>query len=63
MAAAYCGLSPATMRRLVVDDGFPAPVRLSRNRVAWLREQIDRWLDRKAGTAPTSKNADLLMTG
>jgi predicted DNA-binding transcriptional regulator AlpA len=50
LAAAYVGLSP-TQFRIVVDV---APVRLSQARVAWFREDLDAWLDMKAGRPPAT---------
>ena len=51
-AAAYVGLSESTFRVAVVPD--VPPVRLTDGRMAWLREDLDAWLDRKAGRAPAS---------
>lgn len=53
LAAAYCSISPATLRR----EG-PAPVTIGRERKVWLRDQLDAWLDRLAGivTASEEKN-------
>ncbi len=45
-AARYVGLAPSTIRTL---DGFPEPVHLTRRRKVYLREDLDTWLDRKAG--------------
>ena len=43
LAAAYVGLSASTFRAAVAP-AVPA-VRLSPGRVAWLRDDLDRWLD------------------
>lgn len=51
-AAAYVGLSVTSFRQKVVPD-LP-PIRLTEKRVAWLREDLDAWLDRKAGRTPAS---------
>jgi predicted DNA-binding transcriptional regulator AlpA len=49
LAAAYVGLSPSTIRVLRELGEFPAPVSLTKGRQVWLREQLDEWLDKKAG--------------
>jgi predicted DNA-binding transcriptional regulator AlpA len=50
-AAYYVGLSATTFRREVVPA--VAPVRVSPGRIAWLREDLDRWLDsRRAPPEP-----------
>lgn len=43
LAAAYVGLSTSTFRQ-VVRPTVP-PVRLTPGRIAWLREDLDAWLD------------------
>lgn len=43
-------LSDTTLWRRVRDGGFPAPIRISANRVAWPKSAVDRWIDEK--TAP-----------
>jgi predicted DNA-binding transcriptional regulator AlpA len=48
LAAAYVGLSPSTIRKLV---DFPKPHALTTGRVVWLRDELDKWLDTKAGLA------------
>lgn len=54
LAAAYTALSITALYSLA---GFPAPIHLSPGRVAWLREDLDRWLDGKAGRMPASAAA------
>ncbi|NKE43421.1 hypothetical protein HB662_01430 [Roseomonas frigidaquae] len=53
-AAAYVGLSPSTFRQAVV----PAvqAVRLTAGRVAWLREDLDAWLEGRR--APRENHVD-----
>ncbi|MBU9574066.1 hypothetical protein C6P74_25600 [Burkholderia multivorans] len=47
-AAAYIGFGYSTLFELrKKDPTFPAPVRLSANRVVYLREELDAWLDAK----------------
>jgi len=60
-AAAYLGMSPSLFRATVAPE--VAAVRLSPGRVAWLREDLDAWLDRRAGKpvdrAPPPRDAAL----
>ena len=49
LAAAYVGLGVSTWRAQVDAGGAPKPVRLTTNRQVWLRDDLDRWLDSKAG--------------
>ncbi len=51
-AAAYVGLSSTTFRIIARDDGIPV-VRITQKRIIYLREDLDAWLDRKAGARPT----------
>ena len=45
LAAAYLGMSEASFRRHVAIP----PVQTAPGIVAWLREDLDAWLDAKAG--------------
>lgn len=38
------GVSPSTVTRMANRGEFPRPLRLSRGRVGWLRETVERWL-------------------
>jgi predicted DNA-binding transcriptional regulator AlpA len=49
LAADYVGLSFSTFRREWSEGRAPAPVHLTPGRQVWLREDLDQWLDRKAG--------------
>jgi hypothetical protein len=49
LAAAYCSVSPNTLRK----EG-PKPVIIGKERKVWLRHQLDTWLDGLAGIAPPS---------
>lgn len=51
LAAAYVGLSVSMIRQLRSRGEFPAPVPLTERRQVWYREQLDAWLDQKAGRA------------
>jgi len=45
LAAAYVGLSEATFLRHCTTK----PIQLTPGTKAWLREDLDRWLDERAG--------------
>lgn len=49
LAADYVGLSFSTFRREWSEGRAPTPVHLTPGRQVWLREDLDQWLDRKAG--------------
>lgn len=38
-------VSRTTLWRMVKQGAFPAPVRLSNNRIGWLETDIQSWLD------------------
>jgi prophage regulatory protein len=52
--------SPAELYRKIKDGSFPSPVRLGKNRVAWLENEIAKWIkaialaprERKPGPPP-----------
>jgi predicted DNA-binding transcriptional regulator AlpA len=48
-AASYVGLSVSTIRTLRGRGEFPSPVPLTKGRMVYLREDLDGWLDRRAG--------------
>ena len=39
------GLGRSTIYRMMAEDAFPQPVRLTRRLVAWRRTDIDEWGD------------------
>ncbi len=49
LAAGYVGLSASTIRAERARGAFPAPVLLTPGRQVYLREDLDAYLDRKAG--------------
>lgn len=49
LAAGYVGLSVSTIRSERARGAFPAPVPLTPGRHVYLREDLDAYLDRKAG--------------
>jgi predicted DNA-binding transcriptional regulator AlpA len=56
-AAAYVGLSRNSLLREVDEGRAPAPVWLTPGRKVWYKEDLDAWLDGRAGKiAPSSAN-------
>ena len=49
-AAAYVGLSVTTFREGVAPS--VPPFHLSERRLAWLRDDLDAWLEKQAGRKP-----------
>jgi predicted DNA-binding transcriptional regulator AlpA len=45
-------LSRSSIWRLERAGTFPSRRRLSANRVAWLREEIDAWMSNRAAASP-----------
>lgn len=50
-AAEYVGLSATTWRGEWKAGRAPQPVHITVGRQVWLRDDLDRWLDAKAGRA------------
>jgi prophage regulatory protein len=50
-------LSRTTLWRLIQEDQFPAPVRLSANRVGWSEKAVEAWIANKlaGAVAPPGK--------
>lgn len=42
-------LSRATIYRMIARNEFPAPIKVSTQRVAWFESAIDAWKDHQAG--------------
>lgn len=40
-------LSKSVLRRLMLRDEFPRPVKLAPNRVAWVRSEVEAWKEAK----------------
>lgn len=49
LAAEYVGLSVSSIRALRGRGEFPPPIPLTRGRLVFLRDDLDAWLDRRAG--------------
>ncbi|MBR0676655.1 AlpA family phage regulatory protein [Roseomonas alkaliterrae] len=58
LAALYCGMSESAWLALVKGGGAPPPVRLTPRIPVWLREDLDAWLDARAGRAAASMAAN-----
>jgi prophage regulatory protein len=39
------GLGRSTIYRMMAEDSFPQPVRLTRRLIAWRRSDLDQWSD------------------
>jgi prophage regulatory protein len=46
-------LSQSTIYALIAKGQFPKPFDLTTNRVAWVEEDVEAWLARKAGRQPS----------
>ena len=49
--------SPAQLYRKIKDGSFPSPVRLGKNRVAWLENEITKWIEAIAAAPRERKPA------
>jgi predicted DNA-binding transcriptional regulator AlpA len=56
LAAAYVGLSVSTIRSERIAGRFPAPIAITVGRIVYLREDLDSYLDRKAGHVHASSD-------
>jgi prophage regulatory protein len=45
---ARVGLKQTRLYQLVGDGEFPAPVRLGDRAIAWVEEEVDEWIRKKA---------------
>lgn len=41
------GLGRSTIYRLIAQDAFPQPIRLTQRRVGWRPEDLDRWREQR----------------
>ncbi len=44
MVMRITGLARSTIYKLIAQDQFPVPIRLSKRAVAWLQSEIDGWV-------------------
>lgn len=49
MAAVYVGLSSTTVEKLRREGDFPKAIALTPGRNGYLKEDLDAWLDKRAG--------------
>ncbi len=42
-------LGKSTIYRMITEDRFPRPVRLTSRRVAWREDDLRNWLDQRNG--------------
>ncbi|MFT8463176.1 helix-turn-helix transcriptional regulator [Acetobacter persici] len=56
VAAQYIGISVSSFRNVVAKD--VAPVYMTVRRPVWLREDLDRWVNNKAGRAQNDVDPD-----
>ena len=61
MAAEYVGLSVSAIRAARGRRDFPDSIQLTPGRIIYLREDLDAYLDRKAGRAVPSSGAEAWM--
>ena len=52
-AAAYVGLSPSQVRKLVSEGAFARRTQLSTRAVGWLVEDLDSWLEARRRDSAT----------
>lgn len=52
-AAAYVNVSPGTFDRMIAEGRMPKARKLSENRIAWDRQEIDLYIDRLAHVGET----------
>ncbi|OFX10847.1 MAG: hypothetical protein A2516_00340 [Alphaproteobacteria bacterium RIFOXYD12_FULL_60_8] len=54
VAAAYVGVSLNTFLREVDSGRAPRPIKLTEGRKVWRRNDLEAWVDAKAGIRPSS---------
>jgi hypothetical protein len=60
LAAAYVGLSESGLRAEVKSGAMAAPIYLTPGRIVYLRDNLDAYLDAKAGKAPAGDGSEWL---
>lgn len=61
LAAEYVGLSVSTIGTARARRDFPEPVQLTPSRIVYLREDLNAYLDRKAGRGVPLSDGNLWM--
>lgn len=51
-----CGLSRATLYRVIKSNNFPAPVRLSARSVGWLQDEVTAWVESRIKARAEERN-------
>ncbi|MBB4268196.1 helix-turn-helix transcriptional regulator [Roseospira visakhapatnamensis] len=60
-AAAYVSLSETAFLTAMKEDEAPQPVWLTPRRKVWLRADLEKWVDVKAGKIPNTGSAQEWM--
>jgi len=50
------GVSKATLRNMIRDGVFPAPIKISRQAIAWAESTVSNWLRTKIDETKELKN-------
>ena len=58
LAAGYVGLSVSTIRAERAAGRFPSPILLTPGRHVYLRDDLDTWLNAKAGRPTLAAESD-----
>jgi prophage regulatory protein len=53
-------LSRSTVWRKIQEGSFPAPIRLSKGRVGWLENDIERWINAQLDAADRRQGEGIL---
>ena len=56
VAAYYLSLSVSSFRTEVACKRAPQPIWLTMKRKAWLKDDLDAWLDRRSGRTPSTED-------
>ncbi len=51
------GIGRSTIRRMVEDGTFPAPIQISPRTIGWIREEIESWINTRKRIKGTENNA------
>lgn len=57
------GFSRSAMRRAIAEGNFPRPIRLGRRAIAWVDEDLDKWVEarRDAANAVDAQKRDVAV--
>jgi prophage regulatory protein len=48
MVCEMLGVSRSTLWRMQRRKAFPAPTKITERRIAWRRDEVERWLDQRS---------------